>query len=1044
MTSSAAVPLRYDAREMKTLGGFLAAWLLVAAAPIGHANAQDGSADQPARGRADEGAHQDWPAYGGGPTQTHYSALAQINRGNVAGLRVAWEFDTGESGGLETTPLIVNGVLYGITPTQKIFALDAATGKQLWKFDSGVQGTQPDRGLAYWSSGGDKRILVAVMNYLYALDPATGKPVASFGVRGRIDLREGLGRDPKSVWTPLTTPGIVYKDLIIVGGRNPETLPAPPGDIRAYDVRTGKLRWSFHTIPRPGEFGYDTWPKDAWKYEGAANNWAGMALDAERGIVYVPTGSAAFDFYGANRAGDDLFANCLIALDAETGRRLWHFQGVRHDLWDRDFPAPPALVTVERDGKKVDAVAQTTKQGYVYLFDRATGTPLFPIEYHKVPASRVPGEVAAAEQPLPTKPAPFARQMLTADMLTERTPAAHAWAEEQFRKFRSEGQFVPFGVGVDTVVFPGFDGGAEWGGPAVDPETGILYVNANEMAWTGALAPNTGKNSPRGIYLSQCSVCHGERLKGSAGIPSLVNVGARLTTQQIEKMIRNGKGRMTGFPNLSEAQVAALTDFLTSGESKAMSGGLPEPPRMNYRFTGYRRFVEPDGYPAISPPWGTLSAINLNTGEFEWKVNLGEFPELAARGVADTGSENYGGPIVTAGGLVFIGATDFDRKFRAFDKTTGKLLWETTLPFAGNATPATYEANGRQFVVIAAGGGKDPKSATGGVYVAFALPNEVGAAGGTADDPPATIEASAGGKAEAASETDAKGSAEKIIIDTDIGDDIDDAFALALALRGPELQILGVTTTFGDTEARAKIADRMLGEDGREDIPVAVGEPTPQKSILTQRAYGEGGHFARKSHPKATDFILEQIRRHPGQITLVAIGPLMNVGAVIDKDPDTFRKLKRVVMMGGSVERGYGDPYAPPTPPQPEWNILNDVASAQKLFASGVPIYMMPLDSTQLKLDEVKRAFLFRQGKPLTDALTLLYHEWGQETPTLFDPMTIAFILRPELCPVKPMDIRVDEKGMTLAVAGAANAEVCLHSDPESFFQFYLARLTAP
>jgi quinoprotein glucose dehydrogenase len=1020
--------MRAGKENMRTLGAFLAGWFLLFPS-FGPSQAKS------------EAASQDWAVYGGNPENTHYSGLAQINRGNVKQLQLAWTYDTGEAGGLESSPLVVDGVLFGITPTQKIFALDAATGKRRWEFDSGVRGTQANRGLAYWSSGGDKRILVAVMNFVYALDPATGKPIAGFGEKGRIDLRENLGRDPKSQWTPLTTPGIVYQDLLIVGARNPETLPAPPGDIRAYDVRTGKLRWSFHTIPHPGEFGYDTWPKNAWKYSGAANNWAGMALDPGRGIVYVPTGSAAFDFYGANRLGDDLFANCLIAIDAATGKRIWHFQGVRHDLWDRDFPAPPALVSVKRDGKTVDAVAQTTKQGFVYVFDRATGEPLFPIEYHKVPASKVPGEVAASEQPLPAKPAPFARQLLTEDMLTQRTPAAHQWAVEQFRKFRSEGQFVPFGVGVDTVIFPGFDGGAEWGGPAVDPETGVLYVNANEMAWTGALAPNTGKNSPRAIYLDQCSVCHGEKLAGSPGIPSLVNVATRLSSAKIESTIKNGKGRMTGFPNLSERQVAALVDFLTSGESKAMSGSTPEPPGMNYRFTGYHKFVDPEGYPAIAPPWGTLSAIDLNTGEPVWKVNFGEYPELAANGVKNTGSENYGGPIVTAGGLLFIGATDFDRKFHAFDKTTGELLWETTLPFAGNATPATYAVDGRQYVVIAAGGGKDLKSSSGGVYVAFALPADAAGAG-AADR--ATAATGAQTNSAGAPSVGSADPPEKIIIDTDIGDDIDDAFALALALRSPEVQILGVTTTFGDTETRAKLADRLLGEAGRHNIPVAAGAPTPVKSTFTQRAYAEGGHFARASHPAAVDFVREQIRRYPGEVTLVAIGPLMNVGALIQKDPETFRKLRRVVMMGGSIERGYGDPYGAPTAPQPEWNILNDVSSAQKLFAAGVPIYVMPLDSTQLKMDEVKRAFLFRQGTPLTDALTLLYHEWGQETPTLFDPMTIAYIVKPELCPVQPMHIRVDEKGLTRPEPGAPNAEVCLHSDPEAFFRFYLGRVAAP
>ena len=566
---------------------------------------------------------------------------------------------------------------------------------------------------------------MGVMNFLYALDAVTGLPIPSFGRGGRIDLRENLGREPAAEQSiTMTSPGIVYKDLIIVGGRNPETLPAPPGDVRAFDVRTGQLRWAFHTIPRPGEFGYDTWPKDAWKTSGAANNWAGFALDAKRGIVYVPTGSAAFDFYGADRLGDDLFADCLLALNADTGERIWHFQGVRHDIWDRDFPSPPVLLTVKRDGKNVDAVAQTTKQGFVYLFDRTNGKPLFPIEYRSYPPSTVPDEVAAAQQPLPSRPVPFSRQLLTEDMLTTRTPESHQWAVETFRDFRSEGQFVPFSIGKPTVIFPGFDGGGEWGGPAVDAQTGVIYINANDIAWTGALAPNTGEHSPQGIYMSQCSICHGENMAGSPpALPSLIGVGARLTGAQIAATIKNGKGRMPGFPNLSEDEASGLIGYLTSGENKEMASSGETLLAMKYRFTGYRKFLDVEGYPAIAPPWGTLNAINLNTGEYVWKIPLGEYPELTATGMKNTGTENYGGPVVTAGGLVFIAATNFDKKFRAFDKATGELLWEFTLPFAGNATPATYEVNGRQFVVIAAGGGKDPKSKPGGVYVAFALPH---------------------------------------------------------------------------------------------------------------------------------------------------------------------------------------------------------------------------------------------------------------------------------------------------------------------------------
>ncbi len=672
--------------------------------------------------------NQDWPAYGGSPEGTHYSSLTQINRTNVKQLKLAWSFDTHESGVLQSSPIIIDGVLFGISPTQKIFALDAASGKLLWQFDSGIKGTQPDRGLSYWSEGKDKRVLVGVMNFVYALDAATGKPISTFGKEGRIDLREGLGREPASAQSvDLTSPPVIYKNLFIVGGRNPETLPAPPGDVRAFDVRTGALRWTFHTIPHPGEFGYDTWPPNAWKSSGAANNWAGMSLDVKRGILFVPTGSAAFDFYGADRLGDDLFANCLMALNAETGERLWHFQGVKHDIWDRDFPSPPALLTVTHNGKQIDAVAQTSKQGFVFLFDRVTGAPLFPLESRAYPPSDMPGEVAAAQQVLPAKPAPFSRQQLDETLLSNRTPAIHQWALERFRSFRSAGQFAPLTVGKDTVVFPGFDGGAEWGGPAVDPQTSVIYINANDIVWTGALADSTKASGIRALYLHQCGICHGENRTGSPpAFPSLIGITSRVDSRSMASTIKNGKGRMPGFPNLSDDQISGLLDFLANGESQEFESSAPSDPVMKYHLTGYKRFYDPDGYPAVAPPWGTLNAIDLNTGEYLWKIPFGEYPELAAQGMKNTGTENYGGPVVTAGGLLFIGATNFDKKFRAFDKSTGELLWETTLPFAGNATPATYQINGRQFVVIAAGGGKDPKSPSGGIYLAFALPKPDG------------------------------------------------------------------------------------------------------------------------------------------------------------------------------------------------------------------------------------------------------------------------------------------------------------------------------
>jgi quinoprotein glucose dehydrogenase len=667
--------------------------------------------------------YRTWSAYGGDVEQLRYSSLRQITRANVSRLQVAWTYDTHETGGLQTQPLIVDGVLYAYTPTHKTIALDAATGRLLWTFDSGIAGRGPNRGLMFWSRGRERRVFAAVDNFLYALDAKTGVVIPSFGEQGRIDLRADLGRPIEGQSVRLTSPGVVYKDLVIVGGRVSEGLPASPGDVRAYDARTGALRWSFHTIPHPGESGYDTWSTNSWQANGAANSWPGMALDERRGIVYVPTGSAAADFYGGDRLGDNLFANCLIALDAATGKHLWHFQVVRHDIWDRDLPSPPVLLTVRRNGRTIDAVAQTTKHGFIFVLDRVTGKPLFPVETRAFPKSDVPGEVAADSQVIPLAPKPFARQRLTEDDLTVRTPEARRWALEKFRTFRSDGLFVPLTVGQDTVVFPGFDGGAEWGGAAADPETGLLYVNANDLAWTGALAPTNAGQTARAVYLRDCASCHRDDRQGTPpSIPSLVGIGDRKTTDQIATMIRQGGGRMPAVTTLDRTAVNAVVKYLMTGEDGPAGPASNTPNAQPYRFTGYQKFLDPDGYPAVAPPWGTLSAVNLNTGEYAWRIPLGEYPELAANGMTNTGTENYGGPIVTAGGLVFIGATNYDQKFHAFDKTTGKLLWEATLPFSGNATPATYEVSGRQFVVIAAGGGYDRRRASGGVYVAFALP----------------------------------------------------------------------------------------------------------------------------------------------------------------------------------------------------------------------------------------------------------------------------------------------------------------------------------
>jgi quinoprotein glucose dehydrogenase len=676
-----------------------------------------------------------WQAYGGGPDNIHYSRLTQINRGNAAKMKVAWRYDTGDEfpgSEMECNPIVIGDTLFATTPKLRIIALNAATGHLKWSFDPSngerPAGKMRNRGVAYWAgekSGGVPRIFVAWREFLYALSADTGKPVSDFGEGGRIDLRQNLGRDPGSLMISDTSPPVVYNDLLIVGSIVSETLPALPGDVRAYDAKSGKLRWSFHTIPRPGEFGYDTWPREAWQYIGGVNNWSGMSLDTERGILFVPTGSATFDFYGANRLGDDLFANCLIALDARTGKRIWHFQTVHHDLWDRDLQAPPTLVRVTRNGKRIDAVAQTTKSGFVFLFERTTGKPVFPIKERPYPKSDVDGEKTAATQPLPEQPPPFARQSLTEEMLTHRTPAAHDSVLAGFRKLRSSGQFVPPSF-QGTIVFPGLDGGAEWGGPAYDPETGLLYVNANEMAWVLRLVERDkpGRTSTaKQLYLRHCASCHRDDLAGTPPeFPSLQHVSERRSKEDVLKMIRQGGGRMPAFARLGEEDIAAIAKFVYSGENVSVASRETETGKadLKYGIDGYNKFLDPDGYPAVEPPWGTLTAIDLNAGKLTWQIPLGEYPELAAQGLRHTGSENYGGPVVTAGGLIFIAATSYDNKFHVFDKTTGKLLWETTLPSAGNATPAVYEVNGREYVVIACGGGKS-KAPSGGSYVAFTV-----------------------------------------------------------------------------------------------------------------------------------------------------------------------------------------------------------------------------------------------------------------------------------------------------------------------------------
>lgn len=692
-----------------------------------------------------------WSMVHGNSTANKYSSLTQIDTANVQQLQVAWTYRTGDAdiaahSQIQCNPIVVNGILYGTSPQLKLFALDAATGENKWVFSpfDSIAGNKKahfnlnnNRGVAYWTDGKeDERLFYSVGAELLAINARTGTLAETFANQGRLDLHEGLGVNAADLFVTATSAPTIYKDVILTGTRVSEGMDAAPGHIRAFDVRTGKMKWIFHTIPQPGEPGYETWEdKDAWKLTGGANNWMGMVIDHERGIAYAPTGSAAMDFYGGKRLGANLYADCLLALDALTGKLRWHFQYIHHDTWDYDPSSAPVLLTVKHNGKSIDAVAQTTKTGFVFIFNRDTGEPLFPVTETPVDTSgALHGERLWPTQPIPQKPKPFVRQsFLENDINPYLSPGELEEVKKQLRSYRTGKLFMP-GSLQGTIVLPGFDGGGEWGGPAVDPETGLLYVNASEMAWILKMEEVKKKESRnenyllagRRLYQQHCTACHGKDRKGGGNYPSITDADKKYDEASLIEFINNGRRMMPAFGHLKQEEKEAIAsvvlnlknEYQRKFEIQQTAADIFR--ELPYRFTGYDKFLTKTGKPALAPPWGTLTAINLNTGEHVWKTVLGEDAVFKEMGVKESGTENYGGPVVTKSGLLFIAATK-DAKFRAFNKSNGQLLWETDLPAPGFATPAMYEANGKQFIVIACGGGK-LGTVSGDSYVAFALP----------------------------------------------------------------------------------------------------------------------------------------------------------------------------------------------------------------------------------------------------------------------------------------------------------------------------------
>jgi quinoprotein glucose dehydrogenase len=697
-----------------------------------------------------------WSVYKADAEGTGYSILDEINKNTIQSLEIAWthkfsDAPPGSRGGnSESNPIVVDGVMYTLSARHRVYALDAATGKQIWAFDpfNGEAGGGIGRGVTYWEEGSDKRILLTAGDKLYALNAQTGLAIPSFGNNGWVSMNIGMRGDPDKISVIPTSPGIVFKNLLIIGNEVSELYGAEPGHVRAYDIKSGKLEWTFHTVPQPGEFGYDTWPKDAWKYVGGTNNWGGMSLDTKRGMVFFATGSPTYDYYGKDRIGKNLFGNSVVALDAATGKYRWHFQTVHHDLWDYDLPAPPNLITVVHKGKKIDAVAQTSKLGYIYTFNRDTGEPLFPILEKPVPTSDIPGEQAWPTQPIPTKPAPYSRQFVTKDDIINYSKGSYDTLMMRFNAFRYEGPFTPPSL-QGTFMLPGSRGGSSWGGGTVDPSKGIIYVKSNdspEIATMKKVVENESSNlsvfnQGKALYSTYCVSCHMPDKNGDeSGNPSLLAIETRLSREDALNKIKRGGGKMPSFASVIAGKEEAIISYLYDKESSAArpsreqsflkeiqenelanKSGIITPKEDKYlNLTAYGQFLDNQRRPGIKPPWGQLHAINLNTGEFEWSVTLGNQPEGQLPGAAETGASGSAGPLLTKGGLLFIGSTR-DRKFRAFDQKTGEKIWETTLPGIANANPSTYWSKGKQYIAISVGGDTDNPA---GYIITFALPSK--------------------------------------------------------------------------------------------------------------------------------------------------------------------------------------------------------------------------------------------------------------------------------------------------------------------------------